>query len=243
MRSFASAGRARRAHSRARAAIAPLLRSVQPDLVVCMGFPWKIPREALEVPTLGWLNGHPSLLPRHRGPCRRVGDPGGRREDRHHLASDGRRPRHRLDPGPGDEPIGEYVEPEDFYPRLGRLSRGVGQGAREALRRRPGHPAGGGGLRSFFTDADAMLDLGRPAVEVHRLVWAWRYALSSGALQGAIVSSTARRCACSPPRSLRSTAHVASSVPTARSGSSAPSRSADTATRPWRPPPPSRGRA
>ena len=42
--------------------------SARPDLVVCMGFPWKIPADALAVPTLGWLNGHPSLLPRHRGP-------------------------------------------------------------------------------------------------------------------------------------------------------------------------------
>src|SRR5207245_7469550 len=51
-----------------RSAIAPLLASVEPDLVVCMGFPWKIPSDALAVPRLGWLNGHPSLLPLHRGP-------------------------------------------------------------------------------------------------------------------------------------------------------------------------------
>ena len=51
-----------------RRTIAPLLASVEPDLVVCMGFPWKIPPAALAVPRLGWLNGHPSLLPRHRGP-------------------------------------------------------------------------------------------------------------------------------------------------------------------------------
>src|SRR5262249_61632278 len=48
--------------------IAPLLRSMEPDLVVCMGFGWKIPADALAVPTHGWLNGHPSLLPLHRGP-------------------------------------------------------------------------------------------------------------------------------------------------------------------------------
>ena len=51
-----------------RSTVAPLLASVEADLVVCMGFPWKIPPEALAVPRLGWLNGHPSLLPRHRGP-------------------------------------------------------------------------------------------------------------------------------------------------------------------------------
>ena len=51
-----------------RADIAPLLGSVRPDLAVCMGFPWKVAPDALAVPTHGWLNGHPSLLPRHRGP-------------------------------------------------------------------------------------------------------------------------------------------------------------------------------
>ena len=61
-------GGARRAPARRRSTIAPLLASVEPDLVVCMGFPWKIPPDALAVPRLGWLNGHPSLLPRHRGP-------------------------------------------------------------------------------------------------------------------------------------------------------------------------------
>lgn len=46
----------------------PLLRAVRPDLVLCFGFPWLIPPEALAVPRLGVLNLHPALLPRHRGP-------------------------------------------------------------------------------------------------------------------------------------------------------------------------------
>src|SRR5262249_47196005 len=51
-----------------RASMASLLAAVRPDLAVCTGFPWKVPRDALAVPTLGWINGHPSFLPRHRGP-------------------------------------------------------------------------------------------------------------------------------------------------------------------------------
>ena len=35
-----------------RSSIAPLLASVEPDLAVCMGFPWKIPADALAVPRL-----------------------------------------------------------------------------------------------------------------------------------------------------------------------------------------------
>ncbi|MEP6910023.1 MAG: formyltransferase family protein [Actinomycetota bacterium] len=48
--------------------LAPLLRGLAPDLVLCWGFSWKIPQEALGVPRLGSVNHHPALLPRHRGP-------------------------------------------------------------------------------------------------------------------------------------------------------------------------------
>jgi methionyl-tRNA formyltransferase len=49
-------------------AIEPLLRAYEPDLMLCWGFPWKIPLAALEVPRLGSVNHHPAFLPRHRGP-------------------------------------------------------------------------------------------------------------------------------------------------------------------------------
>jgi methionyl-tRNA formyltransferase len=52
----------------ARERIAPLLRFYEPDLALCIGFPWKIPPDALVVPRHGIVNGHPSLLPRYRGP-------------------------------------------------------------------------------------------------------------------------------------------------------------------------------
>jgi methionyl-tRNA formyltransferase len=45
-----------------------LLRTHEPDLAICTGFPWLIPQEAIDVPRLGIVNGHPSLLPRYRGP-------------------------------------------------------------------------------------------------------------------------------------------------------------------------------
>jgi methionyl-tRNA formyltransferase len=48
--------------------VAPLLATFEPDLALCTGFPWKIPAEALGVPKHGIVNGHPSLLPRYRGP-------------------------------------------------------------------------------------------------------------------------------------------------------------------------------
>ena len=48
--------------------LARLLRGYEPDLALCTGFPWLIPAEAIDVPRLGIVNGHPSLLPRYRGP-------------------------------------------------------------------------------------------------------------------------------------------------------------------------------
>ena len=85
--------------------IAPLLRHFDPDLALCLGFPWKIPPDALAVPRHGIVNGHPSLLPRYRGPspvC--VGDPPRRERDRLHLPLHGRRARHGEHPRSAEGP-------------------------------------------------------------------------------------------------------------------------------------------
>jgi methionyl-tRNA formyltransferase len=173
-----------------RSSIAPLLAAVEPDLVVCMGFPWKIPPDALGVPRLGWLNGHPSLLPRHRGPLPiawaiRDGD-----EETgfsiHRMDAE-------LDTGPilaqRRFPIGEYEPPDVFYPRIGPIGM---EALAEALERLAKGDEGtpqesGGSYESFFAEDDVWLDLSGPAEEVHRLAWAWRYAMSSGGTQGALL--------------------------------------------------------
>jgi hypothetical protein len=48
--------------------IAPLLAEFEPGVALCIGFPWKVPPDVLAVPLHGIVNGHPSLLPRYRGP-------------------------------------------------------------------------------------------------------------------------------------------------------------------------------
>jgi len=173
-----------------RSTIAPLVASVQPDLVVCMGFPWRIPPEALAVPRLGWLNGHPSLLPRHRGPLPvawaiKEGD-----EEIgitfHRMDAD-------LDTGPifaqRRYPVGELQPPDTFYPAFGPV---IGEALAEALERltggHEGTPQGeGGSYESFFTEDEVWLDLSRPAAEVHRLAWAWRYGMSPTSVRGALL--------------------------------------------------------
>jgi methionyl-tRNA formyltransferase len=174
-----------------RSSIAPLLRSVEPDLVVCMGFPWKIPPDALAVPRLGWVNGHPSLLPRHRGPIPvawaiRSGDD--------EIGITFHRMDAELDTGPilaqRPYPLGEPEHPETFFPRFGET---VGATLVEALQRLASgdegdvQEEGGGEYETFFTADDAWIDLSRPAAEVHRLVWAWRYGMILDGEKGALL--------------------------------------------------------
>jgi len=173
-----------------RSTIAPLLASVHPDLVVCMGFPWRIPADALAVPRLGWLNGHPSLLPRHRGPIPvawaiREGD-----EEigiTFHLMDA------ELDTGPVFSqrryPLGDFEAPDAFFPKMGPV---VGEALAEALGRLTSGEEGdtqgeGGSYESFFTAGDVWLDLSRPAAEVHRLAWSWRYAMAPHTTPGALL--------------------------------------------------------
>ena len=170
-----------------RASIAPLLESVRPDLVVCMGFPWKVPAAALAVPRLGWINGHPSLLPHHRGP---VPVAWAIRAGEEEFGVTFHRMDAELDTGPilaqKALPIGELCEPDEFYGRMGPVVMEVlgdalahlADGVEAAVQE-------GGDYQSFFGDGDALLDFSRPAAEVHRLVWAWRFTIPAA-------SSTAR---------------------------------------------------
>jgi methionyl-tRNA formyltransferase len=178
-----------------RSSVAPLLASVRPDVVVCMGFPWRVPADALAVPAHGWLNGHPSLLPKHRGPIPwawaiRAGDD--------ELGITFHRMEPELDTGPilsqRSFPLGEYAEPEEMYTRSGLL---VGEALREALERLAagdeGTPQGeGGSYESFFGEDAVWLDLSRSAVEVHRLVWAWEHAIPRGTERGPLLELDGR---------------------------------------------------
>jgi methionyl-tRNA formyltransferase len=172
-----------------RASIAPLLRSVEPDLVVCMGFPWKIPPDALDVPKHGWLNGHPSLLPMHRGPIPvswaiRAGD------DEigisFHFMDE------QLDTGPvlaqRSMPLGGFAEPDAFYARLGPLVvETLGDALQKVEAGQRGTEQEGGAYESFFTEQDVWLDRRRTAFEMHRLAWAWRYGIALSTEKGLLV--------------------------------------------------------
>jgi methionyl-tRNA formyltransferase len=161
---------------------------VQPDLVVCMGFPWKVPADALAVPPLGWINGHPSLLPHHRGPVPvawaiRAGD--------EEFGVTFHRMDAELDTGPilaqRALPVGKLCEPDEFYGRMGpAVIELLGEAFANLAAGSKGRAQEGGEYESFFGDEDAYLDFTRPAAEVHRLAWAWRFTIPGGTLHGAL---------------------------------------------------------
>lgn len=44
-----------------------LLKKVKPDYIICVHFPYIIPKEVLEIPRYGVINLHPAYLPHNRG--------------------------------------------------------------------------------------------------------------------------------------------------------------------------------
>jgi methionyl-tRNA formyltransferase len=159
--------------------IAPLLRSLAPDLALCTGFPWKIPADALAVPRHGVVNGHPSLLPRYRGPSPVAwAIRNGESEigfTMHYMDAD-------LDTGnvlgqvriPLDHEQGwEDLEPK-FGPAVGELFPSVMD---RVERGDPGDPQTEEDATyfSFFEPEYAWIDWSKPAAEIARQVRAWRF--------------------------------------------------------------------
>lgn len=181
----------------ARDRIAPLLRSLDPDLALCLGFPWKIPPDALAVPRLGVVNSHPSLLPRYRGPIP-VGWAVRNGETEigitfHRMAPD-------LDAGPilAQTPI--ELADEWSWDELGpRLADAVRQLLPTVLERVERGDAGdpqdesAAEYQSFFEPEFAEIDWSRPPAEVVRQVRAWRFGFSLEGEPGALTDLDGER--------------------------------------------------
>jgi methionyl-tRNA formyltransferase len=162
----------------------PLLRSYEPDLALCSGFSWKLDAEALAVPRLGIVNGHPSLLPQWRGPnpfgwtlrsgATEVGFT-------FHLMDEG------LDTGPilaqGTSPLGDGASMETLFDRLPAL---VADLLPEALARVEAGDRGdeqsedGASYAGLYEDQYAEIDWTQPARAVHTQVRCWFLPTVSG---------------------------------------------------------------
>jgi methionyl-tRNA formyltransferase len=157
--------------------IARLLRAYEPDLALCTGFPWLIPAEAIAVPRLGIVNGHPSLLPRYRGPfpvawAVRNGET--EIGMSYHLMDA------QFDTGnvlaQKPIPLAEDETNESLFAQFPALTTELLQTVFDKLARGDrGEPQEGGEYQSSFEDDYRFVDVTQNAADVHRQVRAWSF--------------------------------------------------------------------
>jgi methionyl-tRNA formyltransferase len=173
------------------ASVEPLTRACAPDLCLCTGYPWKLPPEVLAIPRLGVVNGHPSLLPRYRGPypfawAIRMGE--AELGLTYHLMDA------ELDTGPilaqGSRPMPSDTSLSGLVPTLQELSREL---LTRALQRLLAGDAAdpqtevGASWAPAFGEDYVEIDWSRPAVEIDRQVRAWQW-MFSDALAGPLTT-------------------------------------------------------
>jgi len=183
------------AHTPAR--FAALLAALEPDVAVSGGFPLRIPPEALRVPRYGVVNGHPSLLPRLRGPnpigwALRNGD--------EEIGFTFHRMDEDFDTGAllaqGTAPLADAQTPEDVVRRMiGLASSLVGTALERVEAGDPGdiQDETDAGYAGFFEPEYAEIDWSRPAEEVHRQVRAWWVAAVREGPRGALAELNGER--------------------------------------------------
>lgn len=54
--------------TRLRNVATPLIRALEPDLIMCFSFPYRLTPELISIPKIGAVNLHPAVLPAYRGP-------------------------------------------------------------------------------------------------------------------------------------------------------------------------------
>jgi methionyl-tRNA formyltransferase len=167
-----------------RARLAPLMAAFEPDLVLCLGFPWRLPPEALAVPRLGCVNSHPSLLPRYRGPSPIAwAVRNGERE----LGVTYHRMDEQFDTGgvlaQATMPLGEDDWMPDLLPRFAALTPDLLTRVFERVAAGdPGDPQDDAeaSYAGFFDDEYGALDWAWPAEELHRRARAWSFQFGWG---------------------------------------------------------------
>lgn len=169
---------------RDRSHLEAVTRAYEPDLGLCTGYPWQLPPGVLAVPRLGVVNGHPSMLPRHRGPyplawAIREGD--AELGLTYHLMDA------ELDTGPvlaqGSRPLPADTGLESLTPLFVGLSSELLPRALERLlagdRGDPQHDEGAT-WAGPFEEAYRELDWSASRVAIDRQVRAWRWHFAAG---------------------------------------------------------------
>ena len=176
---------------------APLLSALEPDVALAGGFPVRIPADALAVPRLGVVNGHPALLPRYRGPnpigwALRNGD--------EQLGFTFHRMDADFDTGrllsQGSAPVVDAGRAEDVLETLFGLWKALLPRALERVQ--AGDPGDlqdedAASYAGFFEPEFAELNWSRPAADVHRQVRAWWVAAARDGVRGPLADLEGRR--------------------------------------------------
>jgi methionyl-tRNA formyltransferase len=176
---------------------APLLQALEPDVAICLGFPWKLTAEMIAVPPLGIVNTHPSLLPRHRGPVPvswaiRNGEP--------EIGMTLHRMDTGLDTGPilaqeaiplADEHSWDELTPK-FADAVGRL---LPIALERVAAGDPGDPQdeAAATYETFFEPEYCEIDWARPAAEIARQVRALRFGGTLDSEPGALAELDGER--------------------------------------------------
>ncbi|MDQ6832074.1 MAG: hypothetical protein M3008_01645 [Chloroflexota bacterium] len=127
--------------TRPRRVALPLIRALEPDLIISASFPYRIPQEIVVVPRYGAMNLHPAPLPRYRGPnpLRLV------YEGFPTMGATLHRIVEEFDAGPilsqPTMPLPEWVTPEALRESLNTLiERAIEEGTARAVAGEPGTP-------------------------------------------------------------------------------------------------------
>jgi methionyl-tRNA formyltransferase len=164
--------------------VARLLSVYGLDLAICSGLNWKLPAAAIAAPRLGILNGHPSLLPRWRGP-----NPFGWtfRADEREIGFTWHLMDAELDTGPilaqGTVPLDDDDTQETLWAKLHPIAGGLLASALERLEagdRGDPQPTEGATWAPVFEDEFTEIDWTRPARDVHNQVRSWFLPTRSG---------------------------------------------------------------
>jgi methionyl-tRNA formyltransferase len=179
-------------------AVAPLLRGLEPDVVLCWGFSWKLPQEALDVPRLGSVNQHPALLPRHRGP---IPTAWALREGDGEFGITWHRMDAELDTGPI---LAQSTLPiEDDWTTIQEMGPSILQATFDLLPQvferlaagDPGDPQSeeGASWAGYFGEDYATVDWSQPARKIHDQVRAWHLTFGQGDVSGPIAELDGER--------------------------------------------------
>ncbi|HST15643.1 MAG TPA: formyltransferase family protein [Gaiellaceae bacterium] len=174
---IAAAGSADVVFAASKHSIAALLRAYDADVGLCTGFPWLITQEAIDTPPKGIVNGHPTLLPKGRGPhpwawAIRAGET--EIGLTYHFMDA------TFDTGnilaQKAIPIGPDDTEETLIPHFQAVAGELLQEVFAKLEAGdPGVPQGEGEYQQMFEPEYAVVDLSQPAAEVHRQVRAWSF--------------------------------------------------------------------